>query len=62
MKITQTLIATGPNGEDLAFVEPVEQVWAKDTDELGIIMSVTQILDHARSRKFTKTLAITIEL
>jgi hypothetical protein len=62
MKVSQTIIATGPEGEDLAFVEPVIQVWSLDTDELGALTSVAQMLAHARERKYTKTLAIHIEL
>lgn len=63
MKVIATLVATGPNGQDLGeLVKPVEQVWARATDELGVMTCVSQLLAHARDRKFTKVTKIEVIL
>lgn len=33
----------GPNES-----EPVDMVWAKDTDDLGVMLAVAQLLDHIK--------------
>jgi hypothetical protein len=56
MKVTATVQADG-NG-------PVDMVWSKDTDELGVMLCVSQLLQHARREApfDPRFLAITIEL
>jgi hypothetical protein len=57
MKVTAKIQAPGN--------DPVDMVWSPDTDALGVMLCVTQLLRHAKAPrgKFDpEYLAITIEL
>lgn len=62
MKVTQTIQAADAHGNPITFMEPVEMKWYEGDNPLDVMLSVAQLLRHAEDRKFTKTLAIHIEM
>ena len=63
MRVTQTLVATGPDGQDLGdLVTPVEIKWCESDNPAKILAAIANIIADNEDRKFTKTIAINVEL
>lgn len=67
MKVTakiQSKVYEDQSDGSLALPPPVDMVWSRDTDDLGVMMCVTQLLNHAKSSgpHDPTYLAITINL
>lgn len=60
MKVTATIQSTATNELNIRVNDPVDMVWCKDTDALGAVMAVSQLL--SQDDAWVETLAIRIEL
>lgn len=61
MKVTATIQSKTTLTNGTRQYDPVDIVWCKDTDALGAVMAVSQILgDHANP--YTEVLAIRIDV
>lgn len=62
MKVTQTVQATDPDGNPLDFANKVDMVWYRGNNLIEVASAVTQILADSEDRRFTRTIAIHVEL
>lgn len=62
MKVIKTIVAVGPDAEVIEFVKPVTIKWYEGDSAMHVAHAVTQILADAEDSRFTRTLAISIEL
>ena len=60
MKVTATIQSTLTDDLGYRVNDPVDMVWCKDTDALGAVMAVSQILSSPDP--YVETLAIRIDL
>ncbi len=61
MKVSETIVSTTENGDEIEGAEPATSYWSKDADELDAIAAVVAMIRGARDIRYVRTLSITIE-